>query len=501
MSSKIIVQPILIKVVYFYPSMKSPKMFVFVVCGDEEHIDTLNFSLKALRQFSNIPIVVVTDLQRNDKHIEHDERHVLDIHTPSEFDNHQASIFLKTGLHRFLPMENADYCYLDSDVVALNYQVNRVFDQFVEPITFCSDHCRMNEFSSSAVKCGCNEKPNELQRLLNKYDKFSPNRTVIDSLLKEWDNYLTQNPFPRLREKWYDSFVINDSILRRKRDRLIELTNPKLSWGKLMFNYLFKILPNYKRSLKTKKWSDWSDNVLIDEGSDYFDFMKSNGFCFVKPLNQWIDPHGSPVSTECMSFDRFIGDRGFVYDNNRRSWYTNKGDLFLPDIVCEVEIEGDFRFDENNDTWFDREGNPVFSKSCNHLKEAIEKDFGVEVKNHEWQHWNGGVFLFNQHSVQFLDTWHELTLEAFSLRNWKTRDQGTLIATVWKFGLENQPKLPVEYNFIADFNHPTMLYKGDLTFCAHSNAEKIKPHFIHIYHHWGDVEWDLWNDIIKIINE
>jgi hypothetical protein len=48
----------------------------------------------------------------------------------------------------------------------------------------------------------------------------------------------------------------------------------------------------------------------------------------------------------------------------------------------------------------------------------------------DWQHWNGGVFLFDDSSVEFLSSWHEKTvMRIFDLPNWKTRDQGTLIAT------------------------------------------------------------------------
>ena len=52
--------------------MTPENIFVFVVCGASEHIETLNFSLPFLRKFSSNKIAVVTDLSRNDGSIAHD---------------------------------------------------------------------------------------------------------------------------------------------------------------------------------------------------------------------------------------------------------------------------------------------------------------------------------------------------------------------------------------------------------------------------------------------
>ena len=79
-------------------------IFVFVVCGNREHIDTLHFSLDALKRFSKNKIVIVTDSSRNEVPVNHSE--IFDVETPNEFTHHQASIFLKTSLHKFLPVKN-----------------------------------------------------------------------------------------------------------------------------------------------------------------------------------------------------------------------------------------------------------------------------------------------------------------------------------------------------------------------------------------------------------
>lgn len=116
------------------------KVFVFAVCGTNEHIDTLHYSLEKLKKFSDASIWIVTDASRNEKAILHDT--IIEIQTPKEFNNHQASIFLKTGLHKFLPKGNV-YCYLDSDVVAVNSDCDKIFDEYIPPIRFAPDHCQM----------------------------------------------------------------------------------------------------------------------------------------------------------------------------------------------------------------------------------------------------------------------------------------------------------------------------------------------------------------------
>jgi hypothetical protein len=96
--------------------------------------------------------------------------------------DHQASIYLKTSLHRQLPAGNC-YCYLDSDVIALNSEVDNVFKQKKGLIAFAPDHSRMSKFSPYAVKCGCLEQNQEewceIHALI---DKEEPERKITDSL-------------------------------------------------------------------------------------------------------------------------------------------------------------------------------------------------------------------------------------------------------------------------------------------------------------------------------
>src|ERR1051325_4586776 len=130
----------------------SRNVFVFVVCGNSEHLDTLHYSMQALKRYSRNIIMVVSDSSRNEYPIAYENQ--VDITTPGNLDHHQASIYLKTALHWHLPAGN-NYCYLDTDVVAVDDKVDLVFNHFAAPITFAKDHCVLDQFSPSAMKCDC----------------------------------------------------------------------------------------------------------------------------------------------------------------------------------------------------------------------------------------------------------------------------------------------------------------------------------------------------------
>ena len=216
-------------------------LFAFVIVGDSQ-VPRLNHSLRFLKRFSRQDIVVVAS--RCNATIHHEQ--VLRLPVDEHFDDHQASILLKTNLHRVLGNPPAACCYLDSDVVAVDPRADHIFARKRGPVTFAADHTRLARFSRFAVRCAC--------------------------------------------------------------------------------------------------------------------------------------------------------------------------------------VKGE----------------------CDHLRESILAKFAIEVNDPNWQHWNGGVYLFDSESTDFLDTWHNFTRAIFDDPGWKTRDQGTLVATVWKFGLESQPTLDRKFNCIVD---------------------------------------------------
>lgn len=382
--------------------------YVFVVCGAREHIDTLNYSLKALKKFTELEIIVLTDLSRNQSEIEHSN--IVDVLTPKHLDNHQASIYLKTSIHRHLPVGYL-YCYLDTDVVALNNEIDGVFGQYSAPITFANDHCKMNKFSPSAIHCGCIEQfaiwEKELKGLFKKYKHLE--RQVEDPILK-----------PELEKKLDDI----------KKDKWL------YKWITLRF------------WLSPKK------------------FNLDGKFFLDKERELWVDKN----------------DNAVLYENEDSA-------------ITRIESETDYRCDLEKGHLWTIDEKEVFDCKCDHLRQAIKSTFNIDIPEEDWQHWNGGVFLFDEQSHNFLDSWHEKTMRIFDENDWKTRDQGTLIATVYEYKLENHKTLNPKFNLIADYNHDEIEYLGDLRFKFLDKNQIVAPSFIHVYHHWGDAEWEVWQDI------
>lgn len=53
---------------------------------------------------------------------------------------------------------------------------------------------------------------------------------------------------------------------------------------------------------------------------------------------------------------------------------------------------------------------------CNHLSVYISQNYVINIPDN-WQHWNGGVFLFDDSSAGFLDYWHEKAIAEFADTN------------------------------------------------------------------------------------
>lgn len=387
----------------------SKNIFVFVVCGGKEHIETLHFSLRYLKYFSKNEIIIVTDSARNEIPVLHDN--VIDVKTPENYSHHQASIYLKTGLHKFLPNGN-NYCYLDTDVIALTSECDQIFNEFLFPIRFGPDHCKIRAFSPIAIDCGCpliwNEERKKFKAALKKHDR---------------------------------NLNITDKATIKKREHL-----------KLIFE-------NINKSFIKKTW--------------FF-------------IRYYLTPGNFRLSE-------------FTFNKKERIWFDKEGTKVLFEVDQDTIFkETGVKFIESKQIWQDKYGKEIWKSECNHLKEIIEKDFGIKVTEPLWQHWNGGVFLFNDLSHPFMESWHEKTLKIFNLPKWKIRDQGTLIATAWQFSLQNHPVLDKKWNFLADDNNPKLDFNPEGFFTENAWQTKHKVNFVHVYHRFGDKSWELWNFIESI---
>ncbi|MBR5982107.1 MAG: hypothetical protein IK025_00090 [Bacteroidales bacterium] len=378
--------------------------FVFAVCGAENYISQLAFSIERLKRFTHNEIIVVTDSRRNEIPISHEN--IIDIKTPSEYDNHQASIFLKTSLHKILPKGDT-CCYLDSDVVCLSEKVNEIFNHYSTPITFANDNAPLEYFSPHAMNCKCLENHAHRGEIIAKFKADVAKRI--------------------------GKFNLDDESISQDRKELVDLfAQTKHNFCGASRYFFLRYLP----------------------------FVRS--FTFGK----------------------------FVFNKSEMCWRNSNGEV----------VELDFRYykrlilsqlGENPADWTNFE---LDTPHCNHLSEYLSKTYGINIPD-IWQHWNGGVFLFDDSSAEFLDYWHEKTIAEFANPYTKTRDQGTLALTVWKFGLQNHPTLPVEYNWIAEFADANIDYDANKGYTRDGFKTISHPVLMHIYHHWGDDGWNIWKSL------
>lgn len=385
------------------------RIFVFVVCGAREHIDTLHFSLRALRKFTQRPIWVVTDSRRNE--IPVDWEKIIEGNPPEHYTHHQAGIWMKTGLHRILPSGN-QYCYLDSDVVALSESVNEIFSHYLPPVSFSTDHCRLNAFSPYAVKCDCR-------------NRYHADQKKLDDSLAEY----------------------------------ITLTPEKREWIKQQQTLLGKLVKKSK------------ENPIVYLGHIFRYYFSRTYYK--------------------------LNDQYWLHKKSKM-WFTSDGQQITFDeekMIRSIETKTSFRYNFSTGNWSRQDGSLLSDMTCTHLHDQIRQTFQVEVKEKNWQHWNGGVFLFDDQSYDFMESWFQAGQKIFTLADWETRDQGTLAMNVWKFNLQQHPVIPIAYNFLADYGNEQLQYKGNLTFAVGEKKQLIRPYFIHIYHQWGNINWAVWQDV------
>jgi hypothetical protein len=279
-------------------STQGKSAFVFAVVGTR-HVRMASLALEFLKRVTRHDIIVVQS--RSERRAQHDK--VLEVETPAALDDHQASIYLKTNILTHVQGLADRFCYLDSDVIAVDAEVDRIFDHASGPVTFAHDHAEIDAFSGWAVNCGCRE--------------------------------------PR----------------------------------------------------------------------------------------------------------------------------------------------------------------------CNHLREALLCTFDVDVRRPDYRMWNGGVFLFSEDSADFLAQWHRMSLGIMAEPYWRTRDQGTLAATAWRFGIQDQPVLPHKFNFIVDCmkgvasaRRASLAPSESYVRTDYELGAEGAPHFIHFVNGGvGRRAWRNWDDVERLL--
>ncbi|OPZ98166.1 MAG: hypothetical protein BWY70_01298 [Bacteroidetes bacterium ADurb.Bin408] len=398
--------------------MSKKEAYVYVVCGSDTHINTLHTSLRFLKRYSSRDIIVVTDLARNKAAINHPR--LIDVRTDSSFSDAQAAIYLKTSLPEYLNMQDYVYCYLDTDILAIDKDADTVFEQPFDPIGFCPDNITFDYFSPYAVHCSC-------------ADKAAQNKKMLGEAISMYEaNYNAWKAF------------CNNPQGEALQEYLAVLKKNKWAHYGILLNYFFQKHNPFSSNIRLKNWRQNKQNKA------------------------WYDLKGNKVLYPIENFETYIGQAtGFEYHAAEKYWS-------LPGQPWDVT-----------------------KPRCTHLHEAIAQTFGLRITPDNWQHPNGGFFVFDERSRDFFGKWHAHSLAIFNKPDWKTRDQSTLALTLWEMGLDKISYLPVTYNYIIDYFCGNDAYVPDKGFSKDGFKSCHHPKFVHVFHHFGDTTWALWNTLLS----
>ena len=213
--------------------------FVYSVCGDL-HAARVNMSLNFLKSFSRKDIVVVAG--RVDTRIDHDQ--IVRYAPPQDLGLHEASIVQKTQLPTILGVSNSQYCYIDTDVIAVSREVDSIFRYDRGPVLFSRDHVPIDVFSRHAVACGCKSGAcDHLRRAL--LSKFGV--TVSSGDWNHWSGgvFVFTSEAAELFQQWhgYVLDVIKDSYFKTRDQGALAAAVWKLKMQNLptlptKFNYI-----------------------------------------------------------------------------------------------------------------------------------------------------------------------------------------------------------------------------------------------------------------------
>ncbi len=395
--------------------------FVYVVCGDNDYIEILNVSLQYLKKFSKSEIIVITDSSRNNIAINNDV--IIDIKTDEKFNHHQASIYLKTSIHRYLNLNEYLYCYIDTDVLAISEDIDLIFKEKFDVIGFCADNISIDYFSPYAINCNC-------------IDIYRKQKKQLEQIIHD---------YWAIHKQWKKE--TNTPEGKKLEQRLSDIKKYKLKNILSLLSFTLQNANPFSAKIEIGKYTQNKKN------------------------RAWYNSKGEKILYPIDKYETYISRQtGYTYQTEENYWSFS-----------------DSKFD-------------VTKPRCTHLHEAITNSFSIEINPENWQHPNGGVFLFNKSSVDFLEHWHHITLEVFDKPNWKTRDQGTLATTFWKFNLQQNKLLPEKYNYIIDYFCDDIRYDKELGFSKNDFKTSVHPKMVHIFHRFGDANWNIWN-AIETFNE
>ncbi|MFN7941316.1 MAG: hypothetical protein U0X73_06930 [Thermoanaerobaculia bacterium] len=398
--------------------MSAAGAFVLAVTGGEEHLRRGERLAGALAARSRRRVAIATDPAWNPRPLAHGD--VVAIATGAASPA-AAAIELKLRLAELLP-EDAVHAYLDSDVVPIADDLEPLFAAFDPPVTFAPDlpapGATLRRFSSHALACPCRVEADRLERFFARLEKLTAlHRAHGEFRVLEREEAYRAARFAGERRggKWWTGEAAGEieggirfnQSWRDGRPRGIVYTLAGSSWR-------LEIPAGSERGV----WrdGDWSFAWRPDPS------LESGGY--------WESGDGDSFRREA------LGDWWHRAGERRRRWRADPAH----------DLGG---------RWLDAAGEDL--GECDHLAEALERVFGVAIRDRRFVPWNGGVFLFGPGCRGFFADWRERWRVLRARPEFTLRDQGALVASVWALGLEDHPRLPAIFNRIADRRAPGAL--------------------------------------------
>ncbi|MGM0650066.1 MAG: hypothetical protein ACQES1_06105, partial [Bacteroidota bacterium] len=318
-----------------------------------------------------------------------------------------------------------------------------------------------------------------------KHDKYCYLDSDVIAVSDKVDNIFQYEPEPILFAR--DNCIFSEFSPHAMNCNCVEKFHKKNRF----FKKIEATFPLPVFSPKTIKATEDERNKL----KQHFNKIKTNKFrYFFTALGYLLKRYLLPVNS--VSFFEFR------FNKKNRCWYDSNGRMIDFDYSYYYKLlkkRYRIKYNTNKQRWENAKGTDITPDTprCSHLSQHLNQKYGVVIPDN-WQHWNGGVFLFNHYASDFLSYWHRLTVKGFEDKKTKTRDQIMLAVTAWKFGLQHNKTLPKKYNFIAEHDNTNIDSETNMVFTDNNRENLIKPIFLHIYHHWGDKSWHIWQYVCHL---
>lgn len=202
-------------------------VFVLTGAGKGKHSRRIEDAFHRLRAHTELSIEVYLGRNR------HDVSKIIpfmEVDVPESFNDHQASIWLKTSLAN-ITQTSTIYAYLDTDIYPIG-EIDKLFEAYKAPINFAQDIGYIDHFSPAAMKCNC-------QKLFNEYFHYAD----------------SQLDFAVLNEKQQKLH-----LYLHNHSKILKI------WNFLKFNFspnAFSYGNEFYFSKKEKKWVDNKNNTIL----------------------------------------------------------------------------------------------------------------------------------------------------------------------------------------------------------------------------------------------